>query len=291
MCAFQGGLPLRLSLRVLVAGCLSLAVFAAGCIGHDAQIAPQAGKRKGATPADVETSAQIVRADPIKYLHEVAENARKLSEYTVEFTRYERRGLFQQMHGPEHIKCWFRREPFSIKMKWLDKNVKYYESVYIQGEYDDKVRFITRWWVPPLKAPPAINTVNVETPVIWGESRRPITQFGLAKLMERTLGAIEKAGKEVMISYEGIAQLPNDGPTVHHFHIEVPPSQTDVPVQELYIHVTDNLPSGTILKTESGRIEAAYYYEKLDTNVDLTDADFQFDPPSDESDKEADAGQ
>ena len=110
------------------------------------------------------------------------------------------------MFGPEHILCWFRRQPFSIRMKWQDEDLKYLESVYVAGQPGDKVRFVTRWWVPPLLPPPGINRVDLQTPVVWGESKRPLTDFGLERLMEQSVESLDAAGENVVVTYEGLRE-------------------------------------------------------------------------------------
>lgn len=246
------------------------------CAPRDSAVVmePKPGEIKGMPPAEVDARAEAVRRNPVGYLHAVAENCRNLEQYTLLFTRTERRGFFRQLQGPEHIRCWFRREPFSVRMKWEDENIKYNESVYVAGQEGDKVRFVTRWWSPPLRPPPQVNKVDLQTPVLFGESQRPMTDFGLERMMARTLASYERADKDVVLTYQGLAELPDDGRTVHHLHLEYSSAEFRVPVQELYIDVQSDLPAGTILKLSDGTIDAAYFYSDIETNVKLTDADF-----------------
>jgi hypothetical protein len=228
----------------------------------------------GTTQASLEECAALVRTDPLTYLRHVAQRCRELEQYTFTFTRQERRGLFRSMHGPEHMRGWFRRDPFSVRLKWLDEDVKYGESAYVEGRNDSKVRFVTRWWSPPLLPPPSVNQVGVMTPVYWGESRSPLTDFGLERLIERTLETIDRAGDDALVRYEGPRRLAEGGPPVHYVHIEVPVQLRAAPVQELFIDAATDLPVGTVIKSESGEVQAAYFYDDLDTTVTLSDGDF-----------------
>ncbi len=265
-----GAYAVRSRLHVLTwLSALTIAV-GIGCAASDANLELRPDAFETATSMNTEE----VRADPVSYLRAVTERCRALEQYTLLFTRHERRGFFKMMHGPEHIRCWFRREPFSIRMKWQDTHLKYNESVYVAGEYNDQVRFVTRWWNPPLRPPPGVNRVSLSTPVFWGESQRPLTDFGLERLMERTLAATDRAGAEAEVRYEALVRLRNEGPPVHFIRIEVPTKQSRTPVQELYIDADTNLPAGTVLRRASGDVNAAYFYEDLDTNVTLTDNDF-----------------
>lgn len=255
---------------LLLAGCW----LVSGCAQRHIDIEPRPGPVTDVLPAVADAKAEAVRADPIGYLRTVAANCSRLEQYTVHFTRYERRGLFQLMYGPEHIMCRFRRTPFSLHMKWLDEDIKYFESTYVAGRRGNKVRFITRWWSPPLKPPPGINEVELRTPIIWGEAKRPLTDWGLEQLAARTLASVTKAGDDVLVTYRGLLSLPQTGSTVHHLHLEYSGASYRVPIQELYIDINTDLPAGTILKLASDRIDAAYYYRDLNTDVALTDDDF-----------------
>lgn len=251
-----------------------IVAFTSGCHTAAPMLQVQPAKLAGMTPAEADAHAEAVQQDPIAHLRRVLARCHQLDQYTLVFVRQERRGLFQTLTEPEVIQCWFRREPFSVRMKWNDPGIKYKESVYVEGQADNRVRFVTRWWVPPLKAPPGINTVDLQTPVTWGESKRPLTDFGLERMMERTLAAVEGAGDAVIIKYEGLRQLEDDGPIVHHLHLEYPPGKYEVPIQELYVQLATDLPAGTVLKRNADKIDALYLYRDINTDVKLTDADF-----------------
>jgi len=262
----------RLPLPLLL---LSLAVAAllTACNGRP-DITPRRDTVTGLTPAEADARAEQVRHDPVAYVRKVAANCRQLRQYTLTFVRHERRGLFQRLYGPEHIRCWFRQKPFSVRMKWLDEDLKYGESVYVQGQAGNKVRFVTRWWVPGLKAPPGVNVVDLGTPVAWGESKRPLSDFGLQRMMDKSLAALDQDAKDVAVTYNGLVQMPGDGRTAHFVRLEYPASRYAVPIQELYVDVATDLPAGTVLRNAAGRIDAAYYYTELDVRVTLTDDDF-----------------
>jgi hypothetical protein len=264
--------------RVFVGLFVATSLWLGGCAEPNGTIEPQPGRIAAVVPPTADARAAVVRENPRAYLELVLEQARSLDDYTLIFTRHERRGLFRTLHGPERIRCWFRRDPFSVRMLWLDEDIKYGESTYVAGEYGNKVRFITRWWSPPLLPPPAINAVDLMTPIVFGESKRPMTDFGLERLLERTLKSMAEAGDNVTLTYEGLLTLEDGGPPVHHLHLEYRDTKHKAPLQELYIDVATDLPAGTIIKLPDGRIEDAYFYRDIDTSVELTDADFLLAP-------------
>lgn len=228
-----------------------------------------------AAAADRATPPDAVARDPLAYIREVAENTRRLSQYTVTFTRSERRGLLRQLQGPERIAAWFRRAPFSVRLKWLDENIKYGESVYVAGVAGNQVRFIPRAGF--LGLPPAVTLVDLQTPVTWGESRYPLTTFGLERLMERTLETLNKAGPDAVITYHGVVPLPDDGRAVHHLHLDYPRDRFPECLVDLYVDARNDLPAASVLRRADGRLEASYNYNELNVNVTLTDDDFVLD--------------
>jgi hypothetical protein len=230
--------------------------------------------------SEADAMADLIRSDPVGYIQRVAEKAGALEDYTLLFTRIERRGLLlRSLKGPEQIRCWFRRKPFSIRMKWIDDEVKYGESVYVRGQENDQVRFIPRHGLFGL--PPTLTRVDLQTPVTWGEARRPIDQWGLENLMLQSLKSIDEVAPRggAVIDYRGIVTLPDreDRP-VHYLHTYYPRDPGQPTIQELYFDIATNLPVGTVIRyTEGGKIDAAYFYDDLNTNVSLTDADFILD--------------
>lgn len=221
--------------------------------------------------AEWQARMENVRRDPLAYLHRVAENSAGLRQYTLTLRRQERRGLLPRLAPPERIAAWYRCSPLSIRFKWLDDHPRYGESVYVENRAGGQVRFVPRRALPGLE--PQVVAVDVNLPVVWGESRYPITEFGLERLMRRTLNSIAEAG-DVRILYQGVTALDGNGRLVHHLRLEYPHSYSRTPVQELFIDLATDLPAGTVLKLASGATDSVYLYEDVNPDVTLTDEDF-----------------
>ncbi|MFN0136743.1 MAG: DUF1571 domain-containing protein, partial [Phycisphaerae bacterium] len=134
--------------RFADAGLLAVLLAAAllsGC-ASSRPMEPIPGPVQGMTAADADTRAEAVRRDPLAYLRKVAKRCAGLQQYTVTLVRQERRGIpgFQTLREPETIACWFRRAPFSVRMKWLDEDTDFGETAYVKGDRGDKVRFTPR---------------------------------------------------------------------------------------------------------------------------------------------------
>jgi len=252
-------------------GCwLAVGVLVGGCAQPDrttlGSSALDPAAREGEVAADPST-------DPVAFLRQVDARCASLRQYTLTFTRRERRGLgpFKRMRGPERIRCWYRRDPFSVRMLWLDPDVKYGESTYVAGRYDNQVRFVPRHGLFGL--PPGITSVSTQTPVWWGEARYPVTDFGLKRTMDFAMSAIDAAGKEARVRYLGRG-VGVTGAEVDRIRVTVPARCSPTPITELEFDVRTHLPAVTRLYSESGRLEAVYTYRNIDTSVTLTDEDF-----------------
>jgi hypothetical protein len=255
----------------LVASALLSAI---GCTAAHT-ITPVAGPLNHSTAQQVEARIAFVRQDPLAYLHRVAEKCAALEQYTLTFTRQERRGFFRRLQDPEVIACKFRRDPFSVYMRWLDPDIKYGESSYVAGQEENQVRFVPRHGLFGL--PPKVTRVDVQTPVIWGEARYPITDFGLQRMMERTFDSIRRAGDDWTISYEGLTKLSHSDRIVYYLRLEFSPALYQAPIQELFVDVETDLPACTRVLHRAGALEAAYVWADVNPNATLTDDDFLLD--------------
>ncbi len=268
----------RINLGLLFSlACVCLAIGGpAGCTARRT-IAPIADPLLQTATESINERVELVRRDPEAYLHVVLDKCRQLKQYTLTFTRQERRGLgfFKIMREPEVIKCKFRAAPFSVYMKWLDPDIKYGESVYVAGQENNKVRFVPRHGL--FGMPPSITKIGVRTPVIWGEARYPITDFGLVRMMERTFGSIDRAGGDWTLTYEGLTKLADSDRVLHYLRMEFPTAFYKTPIQELFVDVETDLPFCTRILYQSGELEAAYVWADVDPAATLTDDDFLLD--------------
>jgi len=271
-------------------------IIVSGCAAPQpkAQPEPKVQPQRSAEPAPSADASAIplIQRDPSAYLQQVAHKCATLEQYTVVFTRQERRGLgpLKSLHEPELIQCWFRRSPLSVRMKWLDPDIKYGESTYVAGQEGNKIRFVPKHGLLGLK--PGLVRVNPTTPLKWGESRYPVETFGVEKLVEETLDALRQF-PDARITYQGLTEAPFVRRIAHKLRIDYPPEENPTPTQELYFDVQTDLPVATVVTFPDGSIDTAYAYDKLDASVHLTDDDFLLDAeriPNSPSQPGADAG-
>ncbi len=272
--------------------------LAAGCAAnqpHTVQTGPAATPSNDAAPAGASSMTLLpisstvasaaapvqarpdIQTAPLDYLRYVARKCAALEQYSLRFTRLERRGLFPfiSLQGPEDISVRFRRTPFSVRMSWLDSNVKYGESTYVAGQADNKVRFVPRNGLFGL--PPVLTRVDLLTPVRWGESKRPLTDFGLERLVVRALDSFESSGGAATIQYDGIRNVPQRDYSAHCLRLDYPRERFPAPRVFIYVDAQTDLPVCTQVFLPAGALDASYHYESLDTHVHFDDDDFLLD--------------
>jgi len=247
-----------------------------GCAAATAPEMMATSKPTDTGPDDV----RLIEQDPVGYLRECLERSRQIQEYTLLLYRQERLGLIPQLQPPEYIRVMYRADPLSIKMIWTDPpDSEVVESLYVDGKHDNRLLIMPRRGLLP-GLPPALGRYRVEDPVVWGKAKRKITEFGLARMVERTLEAIDRAEPQQSptVTYLGLKQLEQLDQAVYHLDIRYPPGSGARHVrQDLFVGAETRLAAGTLLWLTDDVLDAAYLYSQLDLTAPLRDEDFTID--------------
>ncbi len=241
---------------------LCAALLLAGCSAtHTPASQPKvhASSSQSAATQPVRSAA----LDPMRLLQDACARCDALDGYQIVFHRQERRGLLAaRLCDWEDLKVSFRKQPTSIKMAWLNPDSEYVEAVYIDGANDGKVTVLARKGFFGLPAAPV--SVPPEMAVTMGKSLRPITDFGLAAMLRRTLSHVEQAAQSggATVTYEGQTTVEKLGTRAHHIVVRYPEGFTRAAKQDIYISVDTGFPAGTFLWLPNGDLFAAYLYEK-----------------------------
>ncbi len=255
--------------------------LAVGCTQQQATPAPARPAQVPATqpvlvPVSDAQLAALLKTDPVAALRVIEQRCAALQQYRLTFYRQERLGLLGQMGKTEKIKASFRAEPFSVKFEWPDEDEQLYESVYVRGQNKDKLILRERHGFFPF--PAQVRVVDVAFPGKVGKAKNPITDFGLLRVVQRSLIPFDDpAARPLMtITYEGTTTITPTGRTAHYLKIVRPKMKGYAYTrQDMYIDTTTLLPAGTDLFLPDGRLDASYRYGEVDTSVQLTDADFR----------------
>lgn len=260
------------SVRVTIGGAAIICWAAlSGCAAVPAPHLQQIDRHHDRHPSD----AAWLERDPVGYLRDCLLRSRQYSQYSLVLYRQERLGFIPTLQQPEHIRVLYRAEPLSIKMTWLEPDSESAEILYVAGQHGGHMLLLPRRGLFGL--PPTTTPLDLQTPVLWGKAKRPITEFGLARTLERTLEAITRVGPDppASVRYLHLKSLEQLDQPVHHVQIDYPPgSATKHQRQDLFIGAETRLPAGTFLWLPDGHLDAAYLYTELDLSIDLADEDF-----------------
>lgn len=239
------------------------------------------GARRTVAAAGDDAVAKQIERDPVGYLRDVLARCEAMSTYKLTFYRQERLGLFGGLGAVERIQATFRAKPYSVRFEWPEPESYIADSCYVEGENDGKliVRERHGW----MGFPPTIRKLDPYDPVRYRKSKRPITDFGLAQLMQRTLATIDDPplGQPAEFKYHGIEIVPLSDARAHAI-VLTRAATKDSPCtrQDLWIDEKTRLPAGTRLVLPDGRMDSLYVYENVQPNVAVTDADFRITAPA-----------
>jgi hypothetical protein len=254
-----------LFLSIVVLGFWAAAVI--GCAANRSHVQDSPRQPAPSTQPSVASAP-----DPMQLMRDALARCELLPGYEIVFHRQERRGLLAKLADWEDIRVYYRRQPSSIKMAWLNPDSEYAEALYIEGANDGKVTVLARKGLFGLPASPI--SVAPELAVQMGKSLRPISDFGLAAMLRGTLNRIEEAKQSggAAVTYEGQISLEKLGTRAHHITVRYPRGFGQAPRQDLYINVETGYPDGTYLWLPNNDLMAAYLYEKPIVAVQNDDA-------------------
>lgn len=257
---------------------LLVATLAAGCIQPRPTNAPEPQVPASAPvilDARYAETARQIQADPVGFMRDVGARSEALDQYRLTFYRQERFG--GRLRDMEKIDAFFRKSPFSVKFVWPDPGADYYESVYVAGENDNRLVVRERKGALPL-LPPTTRRIKPEDSVTFGRSKNPITDFGLARVTQRTLIALNdpELARDTAVRYLGMIHLDPQNRPAFVLRVERPPHpQLQYTRNEFYIDAETLLPAGVDLYLPDGELDARYRYADLKTEVNLTAGDFR----------------
>ncbi len=230
-----------------------------------------------ASPAAIKTGERIA-ADPEAFLREVRTSCEALAAYEVDLYKQERLGLFVKKLKPEeHMRVKFRAKPFSVKMTMLNEDHEFAETLYVEGENDGKLLCLPRKGL--LGGRPSIKDYPPDFAVTFGRSVNPITDFGVARLMQRVLQALDEAraaGAAPEVVYLGIAELEHDAVPVHHVSLQYPDTAPMPSLKvDLLFHVDPLLPAASYVRPGGERLQGQYIYTRFDLHPEFGDGAFE----------------
>ena len=196
--------------------------------------------------------------------------------------RMRRREVVAGSTRPEElVLCKFRKEPFSVYMKWVDGAGKGREVAFVKDRYEGKIHTLTAPGDIPLLSGTVIS-VAPDSPLVRSKSRYPITDAGLGSLLDRFNRLVTAAEKgdttEGKLEYLGPVKRAEFAEPVNHVKQTVAPKADPNllagGVRHWYFDATSHLPV-LIVAYDEKRQEVEYYvHDRFEFPVRLDNDDF-----------------
>src|SRR5262249_38218964 len=176
----------------------------------------------------------------------------------------------------------FRKQPWSVHMKWIGEEATGREVVFVQGQHGGKLHTrLARGDVPLMPAGKRM-AFDPNSPLVRSSSRHPITQAGVGNLIDR-FGRVIDAAERGELGRDGLKYL---GPTRRPEFAEpcaaveqaVPPGRDPSLPQGgrrwYFFDPATRFPTLLITHDHAGRQVEYYHYDRFELNVRLDDDDF-----------------
>jgi hypothetical protein len=234
-----------------------------------------------ATDAPTTPAQPVLGLDNIRRLHRLAaERCDAMDSYIARLTRRE------QVRGenkPEEVMLFkFRKQPWSVYLKWLGPTATGREVIYVKGQYENKIQTLLAAGDMPLAPAGKRMSLAPDSVFVRGASRHPLTEAGLGASVERlghVLVALDRGDqRRGTLSDLGSIVRPEFGrpiPAVEHI---IPPGlDPNLPRGGRCLYGFDpdnNLPVLVAVRDERGQEVEYYFYDRLQFPVRLDDNDF-----------------
>jgi hypothetical protein len=236
----------------------------------------------GVTPVAAAVPAAAPAESDLRRVYRLAaEKYAGMDGYYVCMTRRE------QVNGKdgakEVIRLMFRKEPWSVRLVWLDGEAKGREVVYVKGRYEDKLH--TRLGFNEHKViygPGDHIALAPDSPMVRSSSRHCITEAGVGVLIDHFGGHVAANEKGDLrggtLTYRGRQKRPEFAEPVETVEQAIPPgAEKELPRGGRRLWMFDasatHLPALIVTTDEAGHEVEYYRYEKY-VPVRLDDKDF-----------------
>jgi Protein of unknown function (DUF1571) len=224
------------------------------------------------------------QSDPMTALRnlqkEAAERYAQIDSYIARLRRREQIGGKDQPEELMVVK--FRKEPWSVHMKWIGEEAKGREVVFVKGRYGDKLH--TRLAAGDVPFMPAGKRMEFDpnSPLVRSSSRHPITQAGVGNLIERfslVVAALERGDtSRGTLQYHGRIQRPEFSQLCEAVEQTVPPGRDPAMPRGgkrwWFFDPVTRFPTLVVTLDHTGHQVEYYCYDLFKLGVRLDDADF-----------------
>jgi hypothetical protein len=217
-------------------------------------------------------------------LHELhVKAAQQIATMNSYIMRLKRREVVQGRKRPEEvILVKFRKEPFSVYLKWLGNEAKDREVIYVKGRYDNLIH--TKIAAGDILFMPAGKRFSIAPDSILAQSnsRHPITNAGLEHLIDQfghLIAALDRHEVRVgTVKYLGVLKRPEFATPVegvmHTFGAGYDPHMPGGGRRTWFFDAQSHLPVLLISHDEKQQEVEYYCHDRIQFPVGLDDDDF-----------------
>ena len=204
----------------------------------------------------------------------------RLDSYIVRLTRRE---MVNGRTNPEEVMLFkFRKEPWSVHFKWLGKEGKGREVVYVKGRHEGKIHTLLAAGDIPFMPAGRRMALAPDSVLVRSATRHPIGEAGLGSSIERlaTIQAAIRRGdsRQGSLTLLGPSKRTEFDQPVQALQHTLPagldPSLPRGGKRTFYFDPENGLPMLICTVDERGRDVEYYRYAWLQPSVKLDDADF-----------------
>jgi len=194
-----------------------------------------------------------------------------IQDYTARFVKRER--IKDKLRDAEDIRLKFR-EPGKIYMRWMGPDAPSREILFVKGRDQDRAL------IHEPKFPSSFITILTppDSPLVLQESRHPITDVGLGRLIELLATYTHRAFTRGELATRELPADDPSGPAKAERRLELitPKTATGYLAHRavVTIDLATRLPVAVELFGTSDELLASYTYKDLIVNPGLTDRDF-----------------
>lgn len=272
----------RMLLMLPVCLCFSPQQRTAAVDAPGSSAAPEVRTGNDARPTP-ERFSQLLKEDVVTALAACVNRYRsETTDMTFRLVKQER--IADKLRKVEEIDCWFREEPFSVRMEWRPGSESEAAiSLFVAGEHNDEI-LVRPSNAFKYKALRVVGKHYVGRPPtdreVRDSSRYTIHEFGIGKGMERTYAAWRAAKQAGVLKWEYLGERPVtelDGRICHVIHRTVDPPE-DGGMTDLTIMIDKEtwLQTGSELKI-GDKLLGTYFFRAVKANVGLKADDFKVD--------------
>jgi hypothetical protein len=190
----------------------------------------------------------------------------------------------EQVNGkdmPEElIEFNFRKQPWSVHMKWIGPEAQGREVVFVKGHYENKIHTLLAPTDPRFPLGGKVVSLPPDSPLVRSRARHAITDAGIGSIIDR-FGQLldrEESGVSRALAYGGVQKRPEyDGPLEMVEQVIAVGEESLLPVggrRWWFFGSTSGLPVLIITAESNGHPVEYYCFDRLQYPVGLDNDDF-----------------